>query len=302
MVHVPRSSQANMLSIKGDVQLLRRRCAALEASVGGSPPSSAPGGSMASFFAGSPTPRSDSWPTPQSGDGPKPSTALNLSAATSSPAGDSGSGATPLATPSAAIGAGDGTGGAYRQPLPSCVRDGGGGSSSSSELARSGSADSLGGDAPAALRPRVRVRRLGQRERRESVTAQMLNDLDPKQQAWALVESDTEIRGMLKDLTRQIKDHADKVERTTTKPTLADANANGTLFVLLTRATNLKAMDSNGFSDPYAKLTIGSVVHKSKTIRKSLNPMWHEVGSTGGRRHRGCVALHAPYPRPLTRR
>ena len=35
-------------------------------------------------------------------------------------------------------------------------------------------------------------------------------------------------------------------------------------------------MDRNGFSDPYVKLTLCGKTHKSKTIKKNLNPRWDE--------------------------
>ena len=50
----------------------------------------------------------------------------------------------------------------------------------------------------------------------------------------------------------------------------------GSLLVHLSHATNLKAMDRNGFSDPYVKLTLRGQTHKSKTIKKSLNPRWDD--------------------------
>ena len=51
----------------------------------------------------------------------------------------------------------------------------------------------------------------------------------------------------------------------------------GVLRVKLTHAIGLKSMDSNGFSDPYCKLTFGKTTFKSKTIMKSLNPRWDET-------------------------
>ncbi len=50
----------------------------------------------------------------------------------------------------------------------------------------------------------------------------------------------------------------------------------GVLRVRLAYAMGLKAMDANGFSDPYVKLTVNGVTHKSKTIKKTLNPRWDE--------------------------
>ncbi|WKX98929.1 hypothetical protein Q1695_014087 [Nippostrongylus brasiliensis] len=53
------------------------------------------------------------------------------------------------------------------------------------------------------------------------------------------------------------------------------------LTVHLIRAKNLKAMDSNGFSDPYVKLHLlpgnaKATKLTSKTIEKTLNPEWNE--------------------------
>ena len=50
----------------------------------------------------------------------------------------------------------------------------------------------------------------------------------------------------------------------------------GVLLVTLERAAGLKAADRNGFSDPYCKLTLCGVQHKSKTVKRSLNPRWDQ--------------------------
>ncbi|KAL1515824.1 hypothetical protein AB1Y20_002440 [Prymnesium parvum] len=50
----------------------------------------------------------------------------------------------------------------------------------------------------------------------------------------------------------------------------------GTLQVHLSHATNLKSMDRNGFSDPYVKISLHGTMHKSRTIKKTLNPIWDE--------------------------
>ena len=50
----------------------------------------------------------------------------------------------------------------------------------------------------------------------------------------------------------------------------------GTMRVLLSHARGLKSMDSNGYSDPYAKLILGEQKHKSQTKKKTLNPVWKE--------------------------
>ena len=55
----------------------------------------------------------------------------------------------------------------------------------------------------------------------------------------------------------------------------------GTLTVLLKRAEALKAMDLNGFSDPYVKLRCGGQEAKSKVIKKTLGPVCAEDGLVG---------------------
>ena len=56
----------------------------------------------------------------------------------------------------------------------------------------------------------------------------------------------------------------------------------GTLRVHLQRASDLKAADRNGFSDPYVKLSLAGQSHKSKTIKKTLNPQWNETFEFSG--------------------
>ena len=48
----------------------------------------------------------------------------------------------------------------------------------------------------------------------------------------------------------------------------------GSLRVRLSHAIGLRSMDSNGYSDPFVKLTLGKETHKSEIVRKSLNPRW----------------------------
>ncbi|KAL1508137.1 hypothetical protein AB1Y20_007724 [Prymnesium parvum] len=59
-------------------------------------------------------------------------------------------------------------------------------------------------------------------------------------------------------------------------PVSAQLLVPGTLHIHLSHATDLKAKDRNGFSDPYVKLTLCGTTHKSKTIKKTLNPRWDE--------------------------
>lgn len=51
-----------------------------------------------------------------------------------------------------------------------------------------------------------------------------------------------------------------------------EAPVTGTLRLFLSHAVGLRAKDSNGYSDPYIKLSLASHRAKSKTIKKTLNP------------------------------
>ena len=46
----------------------------------------------------------------------------------------------------------------------------------------------------------------------------------------------------------------------------------GTLTIRLLRATGLAAADSNGLSDPYVRLSLGSIKHKSKVAHPQPSP------------------------------
>lgn len=48
------------------------------------------------------------------------------------------------------------------------------------------------------------------------------------------------------------------------------------LLVRVIEARNIPAMDPNGFSDPYVKLSLGKQKFKSKVVKKCLNPSWCE--------------------------
>lgn len=48
------------------------------------------------------------------------------------------------------------------------------------------------------------------------------------------------------------------------------------LLVRVIEAKNIPAMDPNGFSDPYVRLRVGNQRHKTKVVKKSLNPSWCE--------------------------
>ena len=57
----------------------------------------------------------------------------------------------------------------------------------------------------------------------------------------------------------------------------------GTLGVTVLNATGLKAMDRNGFSDPYVKVSVAGVTKKTKTMKKTLSPRWDEFMEFPGR-------------------
>nr|GLL46920.1 C2 and GRAM domain-containing protein At1g03370-like [Ipomoea trifida] len=48
------------------------------------------------------------------------------------------------------------------------------------------------------------------------------------------------------------------------------------LLVRVIEARNIPPMDPNGFSDPYVKLQVGRQRHKTKVVKKCLNPSWCE--------------------------
>jgi len=51
----------------------------------------------------------------------------------------------------------------------------------------------------------------------------------------------------------------------------------GMLMIKLISGTNLIAQDINGKSDPYCVFTINKQTVRSKTIEKTLNPVWNEI-------------------------
>ena len=59
-------------------------------------------------------------------------------------------------------------------------------------------------------------------------------------------------------------------------PMAAHMLSHGTLHVQLSHASGLKAADANGKSDPYVKLTLAGTTKQSKTIKKTLDPVWNE--------------------------
>lgn len=74
------------------------------------------------------------------------------------------------------------------------------------------------------------------------------------------------------------------------------AMESGTLHVVLVRGAGLKSMDRNGFSDPYVRLTCNGITHKSKVVKKTLDPSWEEEFTFRGVLRELCAAplqLHA---------
>lgn len=65
-----------------------------------------------------------------------------------------------------------------------------------------------------------------------------------------------------------------------------------TLHLRIIEGRNLKAADSNGFSDPYVKLLIHDKKElKTKIIKKSLNPKWDEVFHIEGLPEKGSFVI-----------
>eukprot|EP00771_Trimastix_marina_P001905 gnl/Trimastix_PCT/3015.p2 GENE.gnl/Trimastix_PCT/3015~~gnl/Trimastix_PCT/3015.p2 ORF type:complete len:281 (+),score=59.71 gnl/Trimastix_PCT/3015:98-940(+) len=50
----------------------------------------------------------------------------------------------------------------------------------------------------------------------------------------------------------------------------------GQFDVTVRSATDIPIADSNGLSDPYLVLTMGTVQHRTKVIKETLNPVWNE--------------------------
>jgi C2 domain len=53
--------------------------------------------------------------------------------------------------------------------------------------------------------------------------------------------------------------------------------ASGILKVILVQGIDLSAKDLNGFSDPYCVFRLGDQKSKSRTRKKTLNPVWNEA-------------------------
>ena len=90
---------------------------------------------------------------------------------------------------------------------------------------------------------------------------------------WELVEGDPDVNALLKDVRGRIDEYYVKNARY--QPTIADFEAEGTLYVQLISATGLVAADSNGLSDPYCKLDLGGQRQRSRKLYETLDPVWH---------------------------
>lgn len=55
------------------------------------------------------------------------------------------------------------------------------------------------------------------------------------------------------------------------------AESTGTLKILLKKGVGLKAADLNGKSDPYVIVKCGGLEQRTKTIQKTLDPVWNET-------------------------
>lgn len=58
--------------------------------------------------------------------------------------------------------------------------------------------------------------------------------------------------------------------------TLLPLSRSGVLHVRIDSATGLKSKDTNGYSDPYVKVALGGNSFRTKTHKKTLDPMWGE--------------------------
>jgi len=54
----------------------------------------------------------------------------------------------------------------------------------------------------------------------------------------------------------------------------AASTPSGDPHIMIVGATHLKPADLNGFSDPYAKIILNGIYHKTPIIKKTLDPIW----------------------------
>ena len=111
---------------------------------------------------------------------------------------------------------------------------------------------------------------------------------------WEEVEADRNLAVMIKDVRGRIAEYAERSVRK--QPTIADLEAEGTLYVQLLKAANLLAADANGLSDPYCKLMLGDQKQRSRKLYKTLDPVWNnEVFAFAG-----CLGQLIAEPLQLT--
>ena len=91
---------------------------------------------------------------------------------------------------------------------------------------------------------------------------------------WSLVSADPDIGVALKDVRGKISDHVDRTQRK--QPKIADLESEGTLYIQLLRARDLMPADDNGLSDPYAKVSLGEDKQRSRKMKRTLDPVWHD--------------------------
>ncbi|CAF3843589.1 unnamed protein product, partial [Didymodactylos carnosus] len=88
-----------------------------------------------------------------------------------------------------------------------------------------------------------------------------------------LTPKSTEYREeMVRSISQQAPQSAD-VKKPIANKTVA---WNKIVEVLLVEGKNLLSMDANGKADPYVRMKLGVERYRSKTIRKSLNPLWQQ--------------------------
>lgn len=62
----------------------------------------------------------------------------------------------------------------------------------------------------------------------------------------------------------------------------------------VTEARGLRALDSNGKSDPYAIIKVGKAVQETKVIDKDLNPVWDETFVFSAKAAERCMRSSHP--------
>jgi hypothetical protein len=124
-------------------------------------------------------------------------------------------------------------------------------------------------------------------EQRTPTTSFTRRQLPPESvlPVWALVESDSHIQRMLRDVRKQLRECTEPPTAPPPPPATSDVHSHGVLYVWLSHGTGLKATDKNGLSDPYVRLYLGGATVRSQVIYKTLDPCWDEsfqfIGTLG---------------------